>query len=413
MTPTSYTAGFGLLCTCFLHVSLGAEWPQFRGPSSDGHAPMSTVPLRWSDKENVAWKTNIPGLGWSSPVVADETIYLTTAVPNGDGLSLRALALHATTGAILWDQEVRAIDKTPSIHAKNSHASPTPIIDGDSIYVHFGTLGTAKLSRRDGAVEWICTELIYPPLHGSGGSPILCDGKLIIICDGSESPFVVALDADTGAIAWRTHRSERGPISHSFGTATIVQFEGKSQAIAPGPDHLAAYDVQTGKELWKVLAKGWSVVPQPTLFEDLIIYNHDYDNPELVAVRLGGTGDVTPTHIAWRRDRGAPSTPTPVLVDGWLYMVSDKGVASCVAAKTGEQRWMERLGGNYSASPVYVNGLVLFLSEDGVATWVRPGPEFEIVQRNEVTGKTFATPAFDRKSMYLRTDEGLMKIREP
>jgi outer membrane protein assembly factor BamB len=402
-----------LLALSFAGMTCMAEdWPQFRGPNADGHAANAVAPLRWSDTEKVTWKTAIPGLGWSSPVYSQGRVYLTTAVPEGEGLSLRALAIDAISGAIVWNQEVRSIDKSPSIHAKNSHASPTPIVADDSVFVHFGTLGTARLSQREGAIQWLCTELIYPPMHGSGGSPVLCEGKLVILCDGSQSPFVAALNADTGEVAWKTMRSERGPISHSFGTPTIAVVEGESQVIAPGPDHLAAYELHTGKELWKVLAKGWSVVPQPIIHEDLIIYNHDYDNPELIAVRMGGSGDVTRSNIAWRRDRGAPSTPTPVLVDGWLYLVSDKGVASCVHAKTGEQRWMERLGGNYSASPVFINGLVLFLSEDGVATWVRPGSEFEAVGRNEVSGKTFATPAFDGQAMYLRTDEWLLKIMD-
>jgi outer membrane protein assembly factor BamB len=405
--PCFFTVLFSLA-----NSMVAEDWSQFRGPNANGHALNATAPMRWSDTENVVWKTAIPGLGWSSPVVSQGRIYLTTAVPQGDGLSLRVLAIDAATGGIVWNQEVRAIEKAPSIHAKNSHASPTPILAEDSVFVHFGTLGTARLSIHDGSIQWLCTELVYPPMHGSGGSPVLCEGKLAILCDGSESPFVAALDAATGKIAWKTMRSERGPISHSFGTATIAVVEGISQVIAPGPDHLAAYDLHTGKEIWKVLAKGWSVVPQPTIFEDLIIYNHDYDNPELVAVRMGGSGDVTQTHVVWRRERGAPSTPTPVLVEEWLYLVSDKGVASCVHARTGEQRWMERLGGNYSASPVFINGLVLFLSEDGVATWVRPGPEFEAVQRNEITGKTFATPAFDGHAMFLRTDESLLKIME-
>jgi outer membrane protein assembly factor BamB len=158
------------------------------------------------------------------------------------------------------------------------------------------------------------------------------------------------------------------------------------------------------------MAPGWSVVPQPVIFEDLVIYNHDYDNPELMAVRLGGEGDLTTTNIAWRSERGAPSTPTPLLIGSKLFFVSDKGVASCVDARTGERHWMERLGGNYSASPVYVNDLVLFLSEDGVATWVRPTTAFEVVGKNEISGRTFATPAFDGDAMILRTDTELIKI---
>ncbi len=394
-----------LFALCFV-----GDWPQFRGPASDGHVVMDNVPVEWSDTTNVVWRAPVAGLGWSSPVVVDGTIYLTTAVPQGDGLSLVAMAIEASTGKPVWQREVRAVDSVPSIHAKNSHASPTPIVHKGSVFVHFGTLGTARLSREDGAIEWLCTELIYPPMHGSGGSPVLHEGRLAIVCDGSKDPFVVALDADTGKIVWKTLRAVPARISHSFVTPSIARVDGKNLVLAPGPEHFAAYDLADGSEVFRVMAPGWSVVPQPIVFEDLVIYNHDYDNPELMAVRLGGKGDVTGTHVVWRRERSAPSTPTPVLVEGLLYTVSDKGIATCLDAKTGEQQWMERLGGNYSASPVYADGRILFLSEDGVATWVKTGKKYEVVRVNEVSGRTFATPAFDGTGMYLRTDTELLKI---
>lgn len=398
-----------------LLIALGyfGDWPQFRGPASDGHVAMDNVPVVWSDTTNIVWRAPIEGLGWSSPVVVDGSIYLTTAVPKDKGLALVAIALDASTGKPLWEREVRTVDAVPSIHAKNSHASPTPIVRDGSVFVHFGTLGTARLACTDGSVQWLCTELIYPPVHGSGGSPVLHDGRLAIVCDGSKDPFVAALDANTGKIVWKTQRGVPARISHSFVTPTVTQVDGKSLVLAPGPEHFAAYDLANGDEVFRVMAPGWSVVPQPIVFEDLVIYNHDYDNPELMAVRLGGKGDVTGTHVVWRRERSAPSTPTPVLVDGLLYTVSDKGIATCLDAKTGEQHWMERLGGNYSASPIYSDGRILFLSEDGVATWVRVGTMFEILQRNELTGRTFATPAFDGTGMYLRTDSELLKIVDP
>ncbi|MFN9433924.1 MAG: PQQ-binding-like beta-propeller repeat protein [Planctomycetota bacterium] len=395
-----------------LLIALGyfGDWPQFRGPASDGHVAMDNVPVVWSDTTNIVWRAPIEGLGWSSPVVVDGSIYLTTAVPKDKGLVLVAISLDASTGKLLWKREVRSVDSVPSIHAKNSHASPTPIVHDGSVFVHFGTLGTARLACTDGSVQWLCTELIYPPVHGSGGSPVLHDGRLAIVCDGSKDPFVAALDANTGRIAWKTQRGVPARISHSFVTPSITHVDGKSLVLAPGPEHFAAYDLADGSEVFRVLAPGWSVVPQPIVFEGMVIYNHDYDNPELMAVRLGGKGDVTGTHVVWRRERSAPSTPTPILVDGLLYTVSDKGIATCLDAKTGEQQWMERLGGNYSASPVYADSRILFLSEDGVATWVRASKQYEVVRINEISGRTFATPAFDGTGMYLRTDTELLKI---
>ena len=396
-----------------LLVLTTGDWPQFRGPNADAHAEGASTPLEWSDSRNVNWKVAIPGLGWSSPVVVDNRIFLTTAVAQGVGLSLRALALNADTGETIWDREVKAVATTPRIHSKNSHASPTPIVDKGVVYVHFGALGMAKLSAADGKLLWLCEELDYPPQHGSGGSPVLHDGKLFVACDGSKDPFVAAVDAENGKVAWKKPRSVAARINHSFGTATLAKVDGHAQVIMPGPDHLAAYDPASGEELWKVKAPGWSVVPQPTIGHGLVIYNHDYDNPELIAVKLGGSGDVTDSHIVWRVKRGAPSTPSPLLVGDELYIVSDAGIASCLDAKTGQTHWMERIGGNFSSSPVFANGRVLIMNENGKATWLKAGKEFEVLGTNEVPGRTFATPAFVGRAMYLRTDQSLYKIVQP
>jgi outer membrane protein assembly factor BamB len=199
-------------------------------------------------------------------------------------------------------------------------------------------------------------------------------------------------------------------ISHSFVTVTVAMVDGKAQVMAPGPDHFAAYDLASGAELWRVLAPGWSVVPQPALGHGLVIYNHDYDSPELLAVKFGGRGDVTDSHVVWRIKRGAPSTPSPLLVGDELYFVSDNGIASCVNAKTGERHWMERLGGNFSASPIFANGRILFLNETGLATWLQAGQTFAVLGKNEVPGRTLATPAISDGAMYLRTDENLYKF---
>lgn len=388
------------------------DWPQFRGPNADGHASKTATPLEWSDTKNVVWKIKIPGLGWSSPVVVEGKVILTTAVPQGEGLSLRAIAADAKTGKIVWDREIRAVAKTPKIHVKNSHASPTPIISEGKVYVHFGALGMARLNAADGAIDWLCTELEYPPMHGSGGTPVLYDGKLVVACDGSTKPYIAAVNASNGKVAWKTYRSVAARISHSFVTSTVAVVDGKPQVLSPGPDHMAGYDLATGAELWKVRAPGWSVVPQPTVAAGLVIYNHDYDNPELIAARLGGKGDVTDSHVAWRLKRGAPSTPSPLLVGNELYIVSDTGIASCLDLKTGKVHWSERISGTYSASPIFANGRVLFLNETGLATWIKPGKTLEVLGKNEVPGKTLATPAFSGGAMYLRTDDTLYKFAE-
>ena len=392
-----------------LFAVVAEDWSQFRGPRADGHVRHKNVPTTWSDEKKIVWRVPVPGLGWSSPVVVDGAVYLTTAVPVGEGLSLRALAIDSATGKTIWDREVRSVAKAPTIHAKNSHASPTPIVHAGAVYVHFGPQGMARLKQSDGTIDWLCTELDYPPMHGSGGSPYLSNGKLVVVCDGSVKPFVAAVDTESGKVVWKTYRSIEAKISHSFVTPIVAEVDGQFQVLAPGPDHFAAYDLQTGKELWIVRAPGWSVVPQPTVTHGMVIYNHDYDNPELIAAKLGGSGDVTDTHVMWRLKKGVPSTPTPVLVGEDLFFVSDNGIASCVNVLTGERYWMERLGGDFSASPLAIGGNILFLDENGKATWVKASRKFEIVGTNEVTGRTFATPGFDQEAMYLRTDEFLTK----
>jgi outer membrane protein assembly factor BamB len=390
----------------------GTDWPQFRGPDSDGHATGPPTPMQWSDTTHVAWKVGIPGLGWSSPVVAGGKVFLTTAVPRREGLSLRVMALDVASGDVVWDRQVRALDTVPPIHAKNSHASPTPLVRDGAVFVHFGAQGIARVAAADGALQWVCLDLEYPPMHGSGGSPVLHNGKLVVVCDGSRDPFVAAVDAASGRVVWQTPRQVQARLTHSFVTPTVALVDGQAQVMAPGPDHFAAYDLDTGRELWRVLAPGWSVVPQPALGHGLVFYNRDYDRPELMAVRLGGQGDVTRSHIAWRIARGAPSTPSPLLVGDELYFVSDGGIASCVDARTGQPHWMERLGGNYSASPIFANGCVLFLNETGRATWIRASREFAVVGQNELPARTLATPAFADGAMFLRTDEHLYKFSE-
>ncbi len=401
-----------LLTLLLTSVCLCSDWPQFRGPTGDGRVAGAATPLVWSDTENVVWQIPISGLGWSSPCIVDGVIYLTTAVSDGERLSLRALALSADDGRSIWEREVTSIGTVPSIHAKNSHASPTPLVHDGAVYVHFGTYGTARLRASDGTIEWINQELVYPPMHGSGGSPVLHDGVLAIICDGSSEPFVTAIEASSGRLLWKRRRSVEARISHSFGTAAIVEVEGGAQVIAPGPEHLAAYDLRTGEELWQVRAPGWSVVPVPVLYRDLVIYNRDYDNPELLAIRLGGRGDVSETHVAWRLKRGAPSTPTPVLVGEELYFVSDKGVVTCADAATGDVHWTERIGGNFSASPLAFDDRLLLLDEEGHATWLALDKEYRVLGTNSVTGRTLATPAFVDGAMYLRTDSTLTKYVE-
>jgi outer membrane protein assembly factor BamB len=392
---------------------LARDWPEFRGPTGQGISEAKNVPLKWSGSENVVWKTAIPGSGWSSPVLVNERVYLTTAAPRegASGLSLRALCLDAQDGKSLWSTEVFTPEGGASVHPKNSFASPTPLVSEGRIYVHFGHLGTACLDLA-GKVLWRQTSLKYSPVHGNGGSPVLSGDRLIFSCDGATEPFVVALDRRTGEVLWKTPRhNEAVPKKFSFSTPVIITNAGREELISPGSGGTYAYDPATGRELWRVsTGSGFSVVPRPVFAHGLVFVSTDYDFPKLFAIRPGGEGDVTATHLVWQIGRGAPSTPSPLVVGDELYFVSDAGIATCADAKTGQVHWNERLGGGFSASPVYADGRIYFQNEEGVGYVLRPGKAFDLLAKNELGERTLASYAVDDGTLFIRGAQHLFRI---
>lgn len=403
-----------LWCVFLAAVSRG-EWPEFRGPTAMGQTAVEGLPLRWSEQENVAWKTPIPGLGWSSPVVHDGRIYLTTATETtGDQRSLRLVCLDARTGRVAWDKELFTQATTVRMHGKNSHASPTPLVAGDRLIVHFGPHGTAGTTL-DGEVVWRRT-LAYAPVHGNGGSPACAGDVIVICCDGSDERYVVGLDRATGAVRWRTDRDTEPRKGFSFATPLVTSVDGAAQAICPGSDAVFAYDPASGREIWRVgYPGGYSVIPRPVHAAGLVFVASGYDKPVLYAIDPSGRGDVTATHVRWKLDRGAPHTPSVVVAGAELYCVSDNGVATCLDARTGAERWRERLGGNYSASPLHAAGVVYFQNETGEAVVVRAGPVFEELARNQLgTGeRTFASYAVDDGGLLVRSESALYRIASP
>jgi outer membrane protein assembly factor BamB len=394
------------------------DWPEFRGPTGQGIASVEHAPLEWSDTRNVAWKQPIPGRGWSSPVLQGGRLYLTTAVSgNSDGSSshsLRTLCLDQATGKILWNVEVfgNETGRSPRIHTKNSHASATPVVADGRVYVHFGHQGTACLDL-DGRVIWRNAELSYPPVHGNGGSPILVDDTLIFSCDGGSAPFIVALDKNTGKVRWKTARPTTAKKKFSFSTPLSINENGQSQVISPGSGAVCAYDPKNGRELWRVrYGDGYSVIPRPVFGHGLIFISTGYDNPMVMAIRPGGHGDMTDSHVAWTLKRGAPNTPSMVLAGEDLFMVSDGGIASCVEARTGRVHWQERVGGNYSASPVCVNGRIYFQNEEGTGVVVRASRTFEKLAANTLGERTLASIAVAEKALFIRSEHNLFKITD-
>ena len=407
-----------LLSVSFVNPAKTQEnWPEFRGPTGQGLYAGKHLPLEWSATKNVAWKQAIPGKGWSSPVIFNGRIFLTSAVPEGTGTgafqSLRALCLEAGTGKILWDKEVIREEATaPGIHGKNSHASPTPITDGTNLYVHFGHEGVACLSL-EGAILWTNRDLSYQPVHGNGGSPVLSSGKLIFSCDGVDQQFVVALDCSSGKVVWKTPRESSSSQKFSFHTPLIIDVEGKKQLVSAGSGVVNAYDVDTGREIWRVRHGGYSVVPRPVFGHGLVFICTGFNVPDLLAIRPNGQGDITDTNVAWKTRRSVPTDPSPLLVGDEIYFVSDAGTACCLDAKTGKQLWQERLGGSYSASPTFGAGRIYFLAEDGQTVVVEAGTKFKVLARNKLEERALASPAAADGALFIRTEKQLFRIQDP
>lgn len=382
-------------------------WPEFRGPGAQGHSAERGLPLEWAEGNNVVWKSTVPGLGWSTPVVANGRVWITTAVEQR-GVSLRAIAFDVESGKEVVNTEVFKIPSDRrELNPKNSWASPTPVIDGDRVYVHFGADGTAALTT-SGEIVWKA-RFDYQSQHGAGGSPIVYGDLLIFSCDGSDAAFVVALDKRTGKVKWKTNRGV--PSDQAYTTPLIIRAADRDQLISVGAFRARAYDPLTGKEIWRVrYDEGFSNVPRPVFAHGLVYIVTGFQQPELLAVRPDGAGDVTRTHIAWRLKRGAPFTPSPIVVGDELYIVNDGGIASCIDARTGAVIWQSRLGGTYSASPVFADGRLYFPAEQGVTTVIAPGREARKLATNKLEGALLASMAVANGSFFMRTDSHLYRI---
>ncbi|MEM9184946.1 MAG: PQQ-binding-like beta-propeller repeat protein [Planctomycetota bacterium] len=416
-----------------------ADWPQFRGPTGQGVVAAGDAPTRWDSEDSVIWKATIPGKGWSSPVVWADQVWLTTAIQTeapaeetsrrtqgiakaakldmqlAANLSLRAVCVDRTTGELLKDIELFSTDSADSIHALNSYASPTPVIEAGRLYCHFGTYGNACVDTATGEVLW---RRVLPLKHyvGPGSSPVVHGDLMILTCDGADQQYVTALDKRTGETVWKTDRPpirQKNPdFRKSYCTPIVVEDAGAAQVLVTGAQWFVAYDAATGEALWRVdHGPGFSVVPRPVNDGSAVYFSTGYASQEMQAVRLGGSGDVTDSHVLWRSRRQTPTQASPQLVGDRLYTVSDNGVGACLDTKTGKPLWQARLGGTYSASPLLSGELVYFFSREGKTTVVRnaaSGPQIE--RTNEIGEAIMATPAVVGGVMYLRAAGSLYAI---
>tara|TARA_R110001592_G_scaffold117730_2_gene319860 strand:- start:106 stop:1344 length:1239 start_codon:yes stop_codon:yes gene_type:complete len=399
-----------------IDASAPNDWPEFRGPTGQGVSDSATPPLEWDQTKNVTWKRPMPGTGWSSPVLYEGALYLTTALDDGgDNLeSLRALRVNSETGEILWDVELFHIGGRSQKHPKNGYASPTPIVEDGRLYVHFGPMGTACLDT-SGKVIWRQSTLAYDTPHGNGGSPVLHGGKLIFSCDDTNAPFIVALSQETGDVAWKTVRRTDASKKFSFSTPLVVEEKGRALAVSVGSGFVGAFDIADGKEVWRVdYGEGFSIVPRPVFSHGLIFVTTGFIRPcSIYAIRTGGEGDVTETHVAWTSGDGSPHTPSMIALGDELYFVSDRGEFSCVDVETGSVHWREDIGGKYSASLVYADGRIYATSEEGTTTVVAAGKTFQKLAENVLGERTFASPALSGSAIFIRTESTLYRIDAP
>jgi outer membrane protein assembly factor BamB len=406
-------------------VVLLLQWPQFRGPDGLGTSNAVGLPLTWGEGRNVRWKAAVHGRAWSSPVVLDNQVWVTTATP--DGRELFAVALDEDSGRIVHDLKLFDVAHPQTKHSFNSYASPTPVIEPGRIYVTFGSPGTAAIDTRTGKVIWERRDLQCNHYRGAGSSPILFRDLLIMHFDGSDIQYVVALDKRTGKTVWRTPRSidfhdlgpdgkpqAEGDFRKAFATPHVITVNGQPVLISIGSKATYGYDPMTGKELWRVEEPtSFSGSTRPVAGNGLVFYATGFSAGHLLAVRPDGRGDVTATHVVWRVTRGVPNKPSLLLARDLLFMVNDGGIVTCLDARTGQHVWRSRLNDSYSASPIYADGRVYFFSEEGKVTVIDAGRSFKVLAENYLDDGFMASPAVDGRALFLRTKTHVYRVEGP
>ncbi len=393
----------------------GDSWPEYRGPHANGHSDAHDLPLTWSAEENVRWQTKVFGQGWSSPVVWKDQIWMTTATD--DGKELYAVCVDRTSGSIVHQPKVFDVEEPEKIHTLNTYASPSPVIEEGRVYVHFGTYGTAALNTQSAEIIWTRRDLRLTHRTGPGSSPIVHGELLVFHCDGADVRYVIALDKQSGDTVWKTPRSNdvshRPPPHHkAFSTPIVATVDGEAQLISTGAHAVMGYDPRDGREIWRVRYDGFSNVSRPLQGHGLFFINTGYEQAQLLAIKEGGRGDITESHIAWRRKQGIPKKPSPLLIDNLIYLVTDNGIATCIEAKTGDLVWRERLPGEYSASPIYADGRIYYFNQDGDTIVVQPGRTYKHLATNHLAPGFMASPAVAGGAFYLRTKTHLVRVEE-
>lgn len=418
------------LASLFLTLALPvrADWPEFRGPTGDGHASapdrLLGVPLEWNEGRNVKWKTPVPHRGWSTPVVLGGQVWITTATEAGH--DCYAIGLDADTGEIRFNERVFHTDNPEPLGngaSMNCYATPSAFLEPGRVYVHFGSAGTACLDTSNGKVLWKRDDLPCRHYRGPSSSPVSFEDLIILTMDGADLQYHVALDKRTGRTVWKTDRSvawndenvpgqmaRDGDLRKAHSTPLIVQPAGRPQLLSAGAKAAYGYDPRTGRELWRVQYPDWSVAPRPLYWDGLAYIVTGLSKKEMWAVKTDGQGDVTETAVVWKLKTHVGRYSSPLLVDGLIYMPAEESFISCFEAATGNVVWTERVGGKYAASPLYADGRLYFFSQEGKTTVIKPGRTFEVLATNTLDDGFMASPAVSGSALFLRTRTHLYRV---
>jgi outer membrane protein assembly factor BamB len=409
---------FGILLVFMVSCAVfaGDNWPSLRGPSHDGISDAAELPVEWSESENIRWKTAIHDQGWSTPVIWDNQVWLTTATE--DGHKLFAVCVDFNSGKIIHDKLIFEIDKPQRKHDQNTYATPSPVIEAGRVYVHYGTHGTACLDTGTGSILWTREDLHVNHIQGPAGSPFLYKNLLILHLEGSEVQFVIALDKNSGKTVWKTDRPQEQytktiPLYRKgYSTPIILNVEGDDQLISVGAQMCHSYDPLTGEEIWSVYYGTDSTISSPVTDGELVfaITGYQQPSPELWAIRPTGMGDVTESHVVWKIKERVPIESSPIVKNGLIYMTNDNGRLSCVDAKTGEFVWQGSLRGKFGASPVFAGGRIYFSNKKGETTVISEGKDFKVLSTNVLDEGFVASPAIKDNSLIMRTKTHLYRI---
>ena len=421
------------------------NWPQWRGPSSAGVSSESGLPTRWSASENVAWKASLAGLGTSSPIVWGDSVFVTSQIGNtpvgpgphpqlarddsalaerenpiggrrsdsgrpGDDIWLVVEAFRRLDGGRLWEYRARATGPLFEGHEKHNLATPTPVTDGERVYAWFGNGQIVALDMR-GAVVWTRhLGVDYSPFKtqwGHGSSPALYRDLLILLCDHLEDAYLLALDIRTGKERWKADRGA-GRVSHS--TPLVVPGPAGDELLVNSSERIDVYDPATGKPLWHAGGPRQTPIPSAVFQDGRIYMSRGYRNSDYMAIRPGGRGDVTGSHVEWRVPAGASYVSSIVYYEGLLYMTNEVGVVTCADAKTGEHLWRQRLGGVFFASPVAGDGKIYMVSETGDTFVLRAGRKPQVLAQNDLGERFVASPAISNQRLFFRSDRSLFSV---